>query len=57
MTDDAERWQRVERIFQAALESVEVDRSAFLRDARGDDEDLRREVEELLAQQSATRDS
>lgn len=53
MTERKERWQRVERIAQAALELARPTRSAFLRDSCGDDEDLLREVEDLLAQQSA----
>ncbi len=52
MTDPASRWRRVEQICEAALERSGVDRAAFLRDACGDDEALRREVEQLLAQES-----
>lgn len=47
---DAERWQKIERIFHAALE-VEADRrAAILVDSCRDDDTLRREVETLLAQ-------
>ena len=53
MTDHAERWRRVEQLCGAALERAGVDRTAFLRDACGDDEELRRDVERLLAQESA----
>ena len=53
MTDQAERWRRVEQLCGAALERAGVDRSAFLLDACGDDEELRRDVERLLAQESA----
>jgi serine/threonine protein kinase len=53
VTGQAERWQRVERICQAALERNSADRAAFLRDACGEDDDLRREVERLLAEESA----
>src|SRR5262245_57746797 len=47
MTDD--RWPRIEQLYHAALERAEADRAAFLVGACGDDEDLRREVESLLA--------
>ena len=46
----ATRWERVEELYHAALARVEGERAAFLRDACGTDEDLRREVESLLAQ-------
>jgi len=45
-----ERWQQVERLYNAALEREASQRAAFLTQAcRGDDE-LRHEVESLLAQ-------
>ena len=47
---DPERWERVARLFESALERDPTAREAFLRDAAGDDEALRREVESLLAQ-------
>jgi serine/threonine protein kinase/Tol biopolymer transport system component len=53
MTD--ERWQRVKALFQAAVERPAGERTAFLATAAGDDDDLRREVESLLA--SDARDS
>ena len=37
-----ERWQQIERLCQAALEREESQREAFLGDACGGDEDLRR---------------
>jgi serine/threonine protein kinase len=43
-----ERWQEIERILEAASELEPVQREAFLRQACRSDEDLRREVEELL---------
>ena len=46
----ADRWQRVEAVCHAALARPEAERRAFLADACGGDEDLRREVESLLAQ-------
>jgi serine/threonine protein kinase len=47
---DSQRWNQVERLYYAALEQVESRRSAFLEQACGADEELRREVESLLAQ-------
>ncbi|MGH9842543.1 MAG: protein kinase domain-containing protein [Blastocatellia bacterium] len=44
-----ERWRQVERLYHAALELAEHERGAFLAQACGADEDLRREVESLLA--------
>ncbi len=46
---DRERWQRIEALYHAALELVEPERGVFLAQACGADEDLRREVESLLA--------
>src|SRR5215831_21389355 len=46
----SERWQRVEALYHAALHRPAGERSAFLRDACGGDEALRRDVESLLAQ-------
>ena len=42
-------WRRVEKLYHAALARDAPDRAAFLADACADDEDLRREVEALLA--------
>ena len=53
MTGRQERWLRVEQICQAALDRPGVDRAAFLREACGEDEELRRDVDQLLAQESA----
>ena len=44
-----ERWEQVAQLHRAALERKESERSAFLREACAGDEDLRREVESLLA--------
>ena len=44
-----ERWEQVAQLHRAALECEGSERSAFLREACGGDEDLRREVESLLA--------
>src|SRR5262245_49711884 len=44
-----ERRQQIERLFEAALELEEQNRAAFIEEACGGDESLRREVEALLA--------
>jgi serine/threonine-protein kinase len=44
-----ERWRQIDEIFQAALDSGPGNRSAFLDSACGADDQLRREVESLLA--------
>ncbi len=44
-----ERWRHVEELYYAALEIAEPERGVFLAQACGADEDLRREVESLLA--------
>jgi serine/threonine protein kinase/tetratricopeptide (TPR) repeat protein len=49
---DPARWKRVEEIYQAAAERKPEERAAFLAAASAGDEDLRREVESLLAQSS-----
>ena len=46
---ERERWENLVRLHSAALEREESQRSAFLREACAGDEDLRREVESLLA--------
>ena len=51
MTD--ERWPRVKALFQAAVERPADERDAFLAAATGDDAALRREVESLLASDTA----
>jgi eukaryotic-like serine/threonine-protein kinase len=47
MAGDA-RWEKVERIYNAALERPETERAAFLREACGGDEELRRDLESRL---------
>src|SRR5262249_30228257 len=47
---EAERWQTIERLYQAALEREQQQRAAFLEQACGGDDSLRSEVESLLAQ-------
>ena len=48
-----ERWQQVARVYQSAMEQEPATRDAYLTSVCGDDADLRREVESLLAQPSA----
>ena len=50
----AERWQRVEELFHAALERDSHDRLAYLQETSGDDPELQREVESLLAAHEAS---
>src|ERR1700736_6524670 len=45
-----ERWQQVEELYHAVLESAPDRRGAFLDSAGGNDTDLRQTVEALLAQ-------
>ncbi len=47
---EAERWQKIERLYHAVLDLEENQRAAFLDQACGDDESLRREVVSLVAQ-------
>ena len=44
-----ERWQQIEQLYHSALELEPDDQGVFLAEACKDDEDLRREVESLLA--------
>src|SRR5215467_4888193 len=48
MKMNEQRWQQVETLYHAALEREPGARDAFLAQACADDEELRREVEELL---------
>jgi serine/threonine protein kinase/TolB-like protein/Tfp pilus assembly protein PilF len=52
MADD--RWLRVKRLFEAAVEQPPPERSAFVSAAAADDDTLRREVEELLEADGAS---
>jgi dipeptidyl aminopeptidase/acylaminoacyl peptidase len=45
-----ERWQRIAELYESASACEPANRGAFLRDACGGDEELRREVESLLEQ-------
>jgi serine/threonine protein kinase len=44
-----ERWRQIDRLYQAALERDASERGAFLDEACAGDEELRREVESMLA--------
>jgi len=44
-----ERWEQVKELFAAALQREPGERSAFLREACGEDDALRSEVESLLS--------
>ena len=46
-----ERWELVSELYHAALEREEAQRGAYLAAACAGDEELRREVESLLAQE------
>ena len=50
MTTSPDRWATVERLYHAALARPVDERAAFLAEACGGDEEVRREVESLLAQ-------
>src|SRR5436190_16085216 len=53
MTD--QRWGRAKALFQAAVEKPPPERAAFVAAQAGDDDELRREVEALLASDAADR--
>jgi hypothetical protein len=51
---DSERWGQIEALYHAALERGEGERrAAFLQEACGEDQELRREVESLLSSGAA----
>jgi eukaryotic-like serine/threonine-protein kinase len=50
----SERWQQVAGLYEAALERPERERAGFIADSTAGDEDLRHEVQSLLAQDGAT---
>ena len=43
-----ERWEHIKQIFNSAIRQEASQRSAFLSEACGDDEDLRKEIESLI---------
>lgn len=52
-TPSTEQWERIEKLFQSAMELEPTKRAAFLAEACGDDQVLRREIESLLVYQAA----
>lgn len=50
---DAKRWRQVEQLYHAALEHESGRRCAFLAEVCGGDEELRREIDSLLAQEGS----
>src|SRR5215471_4773726 len=46
---DANRWKKIKEVYDRALDLRSGEREGFLAEACGDDSDLRREVESLLA--------
>lgn len=52
MTDGSGRWQRLEEVVQAALERPTDERAAFLAEACGADDDLRREAASLVEREA-----
>ena len=52
MAIDAERWQRIESMYHAALGRVPEERSRFVAEACAGDENLCHEIESLLVQNS-----
>lgn len=48
----ADRWRQIRQIFERAVELPPKERGAFLKDASGGDEELIREVEELIAHEA-----
>jgi eukaryotic-like serine/threonine-protein kinase len=51
-----ERWQEIEKLCQQALQRKVDERSAFLDEVCGDDQDLRRQIESLLAHEDSAED-
>jgi len=45
-----QRWNQIDRIYNDALEKSEAEREAFLEEACGSDDELRREIRALLVQ-------
>src|SRR5947209_9941433 len=51
---DPERWRKFEALYHAVLEAAPAERRAFLQNACQDDEELRRELESLLAHEGSS---
>ncbi len=56
MTLDADRWQRLEALFEQALAQPADERAAWIANAASDDDALREELEQLLAADSGDSD-
>ena len=50
----SERWQQMEKLYHAALELEPRERSRFLEEACRGDDDLRRKISRLLAEEAST---
>jgi serine/threonine protein kinase len=50
-----ERWQQIERLYHGALEREKTQRTAYLKQACGGDDGLRREVESLLVHEQGAK--
>jgi serine/threonine protein kinase/Tol biopolymer transport system component len=48
-----ERWERIARLYAEALSHSDAERASFLHEATGGDDDLRREIMSLLAEEAA----
>ena len=53
MREDPDRWGRLDEVFQGALDQPTIHRSAYLARACGSDQELRAEVEAMLAAEAA----
>lgn len=49
-----ERWEQIKELFHSALERAPAQRAAFLDDACAGDEEVRKEVESLIASHEKT---
>jgi serine/threonine-protein kinase len=56
MTDRADRWRRLEAVVQSALDRPASERAAYLAEACGADDDLRREALSLIAREQERND-
>jgi serine/threonine protein kinase/TolB-like protein/Tfp pilus assembly protein PilF len=53
---DAERWKKIEEIFQSALDLETSERAEFIRAESGGDDELRAEIEKLVARYEVEED-
>jgi len=56
MSEDLDRWGRVDALFQGALEQSPAMRAEFLAEACGDDRELRREIDDLIRAHEESQD-